>query len=264
MANGGDEWALYAEHRARFTAGLLASTVRPGGRLCLLGAGNCNDVDLEQLALTFSEIHLVDIDSAALARAVARQPLALRARLHRHAPVDLSGVSKRLKKWKSAAPTPAGLEATAAAALPSILASLPGPFDVVASACVLTQMSFHLRDVLGENHPMLAPIRISLMVTHLSTLVGLTQVGGASLFASDLTSSNFYPVSPEGNLRDAMNKIVESGRFYHAANPHLIHDLLVRHQGERVAEPEWLDPWIWTGSHGRTYLVYGLRFYRLA
>jgi hypothetical protein len=262
----GGDWALYADHRARFTEGVLSSASQPGGRLCLLGAGHCNDVDLERLAETFSEIHLVDIDSAALVGAVARQRPSVRACLHRHAPVDLSGMSKRLKKWKTMAPTPAGLEASLASALPAIVASLPGPFDVVASACVLTQMSFHLRDVLGENHPMLAPIRLSLVATHLSTLARLANVGGVSFFASDLTSSNFYPVgelSPDVSLREAMNQIVETGRFYHAANPHLIHDLLARREGQSVGEPEWLDPWIWTGSHGRTYLVYALRFRRL-
>jgi hypothetical protein len=266
MAKSGDDWTLYADHRDHFTEALLSSARQLGGSLCLLGAGQCNDVDLERLAETFSEIHLVDIDSAALARAVARQPPSVRARLQRHAPIDLSGLSKRLKKWKAAGPTPAGLEASAASALRSIVASLSGPFDVVASACVLTQMSFHLRDVLGENHPMLASVRLSLVATHLGTLVGLTKVGGVSLLASDLTSSSFYPVgemSPESNLRDAMNKIVETGRFYHAANPHLIRDVLARHEGQRVGEPEWLDPWIWTGSHGRTYLVYALRFQRI-
>ncbi|HEV3191476.1 MAG TPA: hypothetical protein VGY54_13300 [Polyangiaceae bacterium] len=266
MATSSDEWALYADHRAHFTEALLSSVLRQGGRICLLGAGNCNDVDLERLAATFSEIHLVDIDSAALARAAARQPPSVRALLHRHAPVDLSGLSKRLKKWKAAAPTLAGVEASAASAVRSIVASLSGPFDVVASACVLTQMSFHLRDVLGESHPMLAALRISLVATHLGTLAGLTKVGGVSLLASDLTSSNFYPVgelSPDGDLRDAMNKIVETGRFYHAANPHLIRDVLARYEGERVGEPEWLDPWIWTGAHSRTYLVYALRFQRI-
>ncbi len=44
------------------------------GRLCLLGAGNANDVDLNALAARFGEIHLVDIDPDAVARAVARLP----------------------------------------------------------------------------------------------------------------------------------------------------------------------------------------------
>ena len=60
---GADDWTLYAEHRAHLTDVLLGSTVKAGGKLCLLGAGHCNDVDLERLAATFAEIHLVDIDA---------------------------------------------------------------------------------------------------------------------------------------------------------------------------------------------------------
>ena len=35
---------------------LLSCAKGSGGRLCILGAGKCNDVDLEQLLETFSEI----------------------------------------------------------------------------------------------------------------------------------------------------------------------------------------------------------------
>ena len=47
----------------------------------MLGAGNANDLDLEQLARRFDEVHLVDIDAAALARATGRQTPGVRARL---------------------------------------------------------------------------------------------------------------------------------------------------------------------------------------
>ncbi|MFT5326875.1 MAG: hypothetical protein ACI8P0_004758, partial [Planctomycetaceae bacterium] len=63
-----DAWHRYARHRERVTE-LLLGTVSDTSlecdstrtrRLCLLGAGNCNDVDLKRLAETFDEIHLVD------------------------------------------------------------------------------------------------------------------------------------------------------------------------------------------------------------
>src|SRR5260370_28026752 len=95
MAKSGDDWALYADHRAHFTEGLLSCARQLGGRLCLLGAGQCNDVDLERLAEAFSEIPLVGICSAALAPAVTRPPPSVRARLHRHAPIDLPRLSQR-------------------------------------------------------------------------------------------------------------------------------------------------------------------------
>jgi hypothetical protein len=44
-----DDWTLFAEHRARLTETVVASAT-PAGRLCILGAGRCNDVDLDRLA----------------------------------------------------------------------------------------------------------------------------------------------------------------------------------------------------------------------
>src|SRR5688572_8797242 len=93
-----DLWDRYRTHRERLTAEILTLAVaaEPGGRLCLLGAGNANDLDLEALAGRFDEVHLVDIDPGALARASGRQSAAVRARLRLHAPVDLSGLYHQL------------------------------------------------------------------------------------------------------------------------------------------------------------------------
>jgi hypothetical protein len=265
---GIDDWTLYAGHRAHLTEAILASTTHPEGRLCLLGAGRCNDVDLDRLALAFSEIHLVDVDPVALGAAVARQTPAVRSRLRPHARVDLSGMARRLGRWKRRAPTVAQIEATADATLRSLLARLPGPFDVVASACVLTQMAFALRDELGDIHPMLKLVRLSVMATHLNTMIGLTAGGGTALFVSDLVSSNLFPIREMDSSRgprELMNEIVASGRSYHAANPSLILAILAEQPlGPLVDEPDFLEPWLWTGPLGRTYFVYALRIRRLA
>lgn len=263
-----DDWTLYAGHRARLTAALLGSATKPGGRLCILGAGKCNDVDLAQLAEVFAEIHLVDIDAPAIASAVARQTPEVRARLRPHVPVDLSGLSsKKLGKWARKAPTRAELEAYETTTLAGIIARLPGPFDVVASACILTQLSFALRQALGERHPMLAPIRLALMATHLRSLTSLTLQGGICLFACDVVSSSSYPLEALGDrpLNDVLNEVVSAGASYFAANPKLIRDTLRHHPdlAERAGEPEQLPPWLWTGPLERTYLVYALRFERL-
>jgi hypothetical protein len=266
MAEADDDWTLYAEHRGHFTEALLSSAGNAGGRLCLLGAGKCNDVDLERLATLFSEIHLVDIDPTALAHAMVRQTPEVRSRVRLHALVDLSGMSKCLKKWRHRPPTVAQIEAIAASTLQSLVARLRGPFDVVASACVLTQMSFRLRDELGDAHPMLGAARLSLMASHLNTLIALTAVGGTSLFVCDLVSSNLFAmgeIQSAQNLRDVMSQIVESGTFYHAANPRLIRSILSDGSlRERIDEPDLLDPWLWTGRLGRTYFVYALRMLR--
>jgi hypothetical protein len=269
MPEAADDWALYAEHRAHFSAALLSCAPGSGGRLCVLGAGKCNDLDLDLLAESFAEIHLVDIDPAALATGVSRQSPALKPRLRPHAPVDLSPLSgKRISKWQRKPPTRAELETAEAMTLSAVTSRLPGPFDVVASACVLTQMSFASRKALGEGHPLLAAVRVSIMTTHLRTLVALTKVGGACLFTTDLVSSTTYPLDrllADRTLNDVMNDVIGGGSSYFAANPKLIREML-RHDlelAERAGEPEQLDPWLWTGPLERTYLVYGLRFARL-
>lgn len=258
------DWALYAAHRARFTdavveAARLRADAAAQARLCVLGAGNCNDLDLERVAAPFTEVHLVDIDDRALMRAVARQPEAVRPRLHRHGGVDLAGLSaRRLARWKRTVPDAAEIEDAAGASLEGVLTAVGGPYDVVASACVLTQMAFALRDVLGERHPALDAVRFALMRTHLSTLAALTAPGGVALFVSDVVSSSSYPVAeplPEGRtLTDVLRDVVGSGAGYFAANPELVAGLLAE-----VGTPELLDPWLWTGPLDRTYLVYALR-----
>src|SRR5262245_46170533 len=79
---------FFAEHRARVTREIAErAPASAGGRLCLLGAGNANDVDLDALAAHFAEIHLVDLDPDAVARAIARVPPPQRGRLVPHAPL---------------------------------------------------------------------------------------------------------------------------------------------------------------------------------
>src|SRR5690349_17998645 len=80
-------WQAFAAHRQQLTR-LLAGRAT-GLRLCVLGAGNANDLDIEQLRSRFSEITLVDLDAEALARATARQSAEARKVLRVSPPLDL-------------------------------------------------------------------------------------------------------------------------------------------------------------------------------
>jgi hypothetical protein len=62
--------------------------------VCVLGAGWCNDVDLERLALAFSEIHLVDLDSSTLALDRSHGPHLLRLRVAHFASRRVSGCAR--------------------------------------------------------------------------------------------------------------------------------------------------------------------------
>ena len=62
-ATSRDHWDAFAEHRQCLTAVLARPTTAERSRLCILGAGNTNDLDLTALLSTHREVHLVDIDS---------------------------------------------------------------------------------------------------------------------------------------------------------------------------------------------------------
>jgi hypothetical protein len=263
-ANRGPDWDLYAAHREKFSQAVLSVAPSTPGRLCVLGAGKCNDLDLARLSLAFRELHLVDLDPAALASAVSREAPQVRRQLQPHAPVDLSVLSaKRASKWQRRAPTNAELGAAADNTLQGLLARLPGPFDVVVSACVLTQLGFALGQSFGDSHPALGPLRLAVMRTHLQTLLRLTAPHGTALFVSDLASSTHYPalaqLPPDAKLDDTLRDILKGRAFYQIARPDLISDLLSE-LGEQ--EPVPLSPWLWTGPQARTYLVNGYEIRR--
>src|SRR5262249_29739620 len=56
-----DAWPRWAAHRDR-VMDVLTSVAREGGHLCLLGAGQLNDVRTDQLRARHPRITLVDVD----------------------------------------------------------------------------------------------------------------------------------------------------------------------------------------------------------
>jgi hypothetical protein len=256
-----DLWARYEGHRQRLTAEILALGPS-GGRLCLLGAGNGNDLDLESLAARFDEIHLVDLDPSALARARGRQSAAVRARLHDHAPVDLSGLYQQLERK-----TLPGADALVAAGTAAVLRQLPADFDVVASCCVLSQMAWALETLARADAPTELLQQLLLRV-HLRTLLGLISRTGVALLAADMVSSRDYALdelAPGADLR-ALAQQLAADRVAHAVcNPELVR-LVIRRDEALVAAsapPVLGEPWLWTGPKDLVYLVCPLILRRL-
>ncbi|MGA2501139.1 MAG: hypothetical protein ABSH20_25660, partial [Tepidisphaeraceae bacterium] len=96
--------AWFASHRQRIEA--LLRRGPKGGRLCVLGAGNCNDLDLPELAGHFGEIHLVDLDEAAARGATKLLGL---TNVVVHAPVDITGIAAIISTWGMPRPTDAAI-----------------------------------------------------------------------------------------------------------------------------------------------------------
>lgn len=257
-------WERYAGHRRRLSAEILAlAPPGGGGRVCLLGAGNANDLDLEALAARFTEVHLVDIDPSALARASGRQTAATRARLRLHAPVDLSGLYRPLASPHRLPPA----DDLVAAGAAEVLRQLPADFDVAVSCCVLSQMSWALEHLATAERAPLPLLEQSLLRVHLRVLLGLIAREGTALLAADLVSSATYPLDelPPGEDLGALARKLAADRVAFAVcNPELMRLVLRRDAAlaERCQPLALGDPWLWDGPKAQSYLVCPIRLRR--
>ena len=238
--------------------------VAPDGRptLALLGAGNCNDVDLPALAGRCAAVHLVDLDGEALQRARDRQPDEVAARLALHPGVDLSGGLDRLPAARSGA-RPIDPAALAAAALARLRADLPSDLDVVVSACLLSQITQSCRLALGMEHPQLFEIAEALVSAHLRALVSLVRPGGAAILVTDVVSSETYPLDelsdePLGRL---LNRLEATDNLLTGTQPRFLRRFFAR---DPVAAPlligpaRLVEPWLWKLGDDLTLLAYAL------
>lgn len=254
----------YSEHRAQ-TSQLALDSVKAGASatLCVLGAGNCLDLDLPRLAERFAEVHLVDIDRGALEAAVARQAPEVQARLVLHAPVDLSGLFDRLERWARLETTETELLAhhgrTAAA-----LAAQLGSHDVVVSASCITQMQLSVLQALGDQHQLFDAVRHVLAATHLHTLHALTKPGGRALLVTDVVSSSRYPalaaLPPETNLLKLLVQLMSAEQMIYIARPGLFH--MLQREDPKLRDSSTLSPplkaWLWQNGPHERFLVYAM------
>jgi hypothetical protein len=250
-----DAWTQYSGHRARMTR-ILTTSLRSCSSLCILGAGNLNDLRLDQLLPVYAQVHLVDLDIAAVRAGLARQGLAQSAAIHVHGPIDLSGILDRL-------PTDHPDENTADS-LRELLAHhrciVPGwPFDVTVSAGLLTQL---LQSIIDSSLPPrdLAPVSLALRDKHLADLAGLTRPGGTLVLVTDVVSATTAPQLLEAapaELEDRMAELIASRNFFTGTNPYRILALLEEHDRFRdlVTDVRLLEPWLWRVTADRQHLT---------
>ena len=98
-ADSRGQWGTFESHRRRVSTLLGAGTTGGGTRLCVLGAGNCNDLDLPALLTSHREVHLVDLDPAAMEAGAIRQEVADHPGLRRHGGIDLTGMLESIASW---------------------------------------------------------------------------------------------------------------------------------------------------------------------
>ncbi|QDV24686.1 hypothetical protein [Aureliella helgolandensis] len=266
-------WDHFASHRTQITNQLRGIVGRCVGRhalrMCVLGAGNCNDLDLLELCQLFAQLTLVDIDRSALQAAVARVGLEASDQIEIRAPLDLTGLSPEFAHWSECLPTP-GVVKSALERLrgTSQLEVLSGGFDVVLSSCVLTQLIDSAQRAIGEDHEEFFDLLSALRLRHIEHMLELLRGDGVGLLVTDLVSTDTWPGMrelPIEQLPQAAAAAVRDKNFFSGVNPSVIYHLLKNHPtlSAKISQVTPISPWIWDWGT-RAYVVYGMQFRRSA
>jgi hypothetical protein len=261
-------WDLYEPHRTRL--GRLLRAVQRGDGLCVLGAGNCDDLDLPVLCREFGEVHLVDLDGAAMQMALARVPESARARIVTHAGLDLSGTIERLDRWGDAFPDQSELATLAGEVAGALATRLGRSFDVVLSACLMSQLRLPVQETLLLGLPEWQQLFEAIDQAHLATVAALTRPGGTGVLALDLTSSQKLPeltafASPAtwDGLAAVANQAIAARRITLSVDPARLLGWLNQAQlAASVERARLSDPWVWDTGGGVLALVQALVFSR--
>jgi hypothetical protein len=225
----------------------------------VLGAGNCNDLNLTILTRVFDEIHLVDLDGEALAAGLSRQRVASRSGVVLHGGVDLAGLAEATARQNDPADTDALLRACHAHH-PGLLET---SFDVVLSAGLLTQLIDTASTLLArESSPEFV---LTVRTAHLRILVDVLRPGGSGVLVTELVSSDTFPELnrlPAHQLGAAARKLIDDRNFFTGTNPIALTRLLA--SDPHVTGVRLTEPWLWHLGAGRSYLAYALTFRTVA
>ena len=263
-----DRWELFASHRHEVTQHLVQKAQSDADRLCVLGAGNCNDLDLQQLVITFGEIHLVDLDSDALIAGIKQQNLTNCPKVYQYGGVDLAGIMEILSEWSDqVVPSEAEIVRCVQQALKFRGPDLPGSFNVVASVCLLTQLIDSVVQVLGCQHPRFFELILGIRLRHLHLLSQLTAPKGWSILITDIVSSDTAPnlISiPEMELPAKLMQLLNEHNFFHGVNPFAIGNVLKNDPSlaSQLTQLTLSPPWRWNFGP-RVYMVYAIQFQKL-
>jgi len=255
-------WASFASHRRRVTELIVDRSFGQDSRLAVLGAGNCNDLDLKMLAASFAAVDLFDLDAKALARGIRSQLMETSPRLFMHGNVDFTGILPRLAVMPQKLDQRAELRKLVrlAARIPSI-GNGAVEYDVVASTCVLSQLISSVVLALGESEPLLPLLVLTMRKTHFRLLCNMVAPGGAVVFVSDLVSSDSCPAllaHSNNDLQPLVEAAVRDRNFFPGLNPYAILGMLGETEDDLCLHP----PWLWRMSRQRAALVYALTFRR--
>ncbi len=245
-----DAWDRFVPHRRRVTQLLVKAVQTAESKLCVLGAGNCNDLDLERLTGSFMHVDLVDIDGAALEEGLARQNISA-DRVTLHGGVDVTGVAGVLSDWVPDVPVPdeqvlACISDVQEAALPL----KERTYSVAASVCLLSQLIEFTTLTLGASHDRFLDLLKCLRHEHLRQLTELAKPGGTVVLVTDVVSSITVPelaTVSESELPMVVGRAIADRNFFTGVNPLVLKQLLETDEdlAAKLTDIRLSHPWVW-------------------
>ena len=259
-----DFWRLYRSHREA-VADLISRTPQPASAsLCILGAGNCNDLDLVRFTSRFAQVHLVDLDRQAMDKGVQRQSPPTPGRIRLHGGIDLTGILKTLATWERHRPKRESIahcirEARAFAGLP-----VPDRFDVVASMCLLSQI---IDSVVSMTGPGAVPLELvrALRQRHLRLLAELLLPGGIGILVTDFALEQGGARQPQPASPPPGSAPASPGGDFLGTSPEELcalasNDAILRTQ---LCQARVSPSWLWRQNPRRTLRVCATSFRRI-
>jgi len=244
---------MFAAENVPISSAQGTNTARPRERLLVLGAGNCNDLDLSRLTEHFAEVHLVDMDGAALAWGVAQQSTNQKHpdRIALHGGIDLCGIADACASWRPQSPPN---DAALTAVIEQAQAAMPlrelADFDVTASVCLLSQMIEIVAQSLGDAHPRFLEMIAAIRLRHLQLLFESLREKGTGVLVTDFVSSatcSELATVAEADLPGLLKRLIAARNFFSGLNPFVLEALL--HQSPdfsaRVTSIQLSRPWRW-------------------
>ena len=258
-----DFWRLYRSHREA-VADLISRTPQPASAsLCILGAGNCNDLDLARFTGRFAQIDLVDLDREAMAAGVQRQSPPAPGRISLHGGVDLTGILKTLATWERHRPSRESInhsirEARGFAGLPFL-----GRFEVAASICLLSQIIESIVSVTGPGAVPLELVR-TLQQRHLRLLAELLLPGAVGYLVTDFALEQDGAAPHRKAPAILENAPMPPGEAFLGVSPEelcalLSSDAILRTQ---VRQARVRPSWLWRQNPRRPLRVCAIQFQR--
>ncbi|MEJ7592121.1 MAG: hypothetical protein WKF77_11265 [Planctomycetaceae bacterium] len=232
--------------------------------ITVIGAGNCQDIDLPALAGSFREIRLIDLDAVAVDAAVSQFTADVTSRIRILAPIDIAAPLMSFSEFD-------GFDAAQRSALLAALESsslqneLPVS-DVVVSTCLLSQLNDSASQIVAPASPGFLPFIQAVRRGHLVRLLSLTAAAGRALLITDLVSSDTVPDLARtlpADLPKLMLKCLQSGNFFSGLNPAVVQHDIQHIPGclQLCASSRILQPWHWHLGP-RTFAVYAVEMVR--